>query len=192
MKLIVGLGNPGPEYDRTRHNVGFDALDRIARKFAPGEVARSKFQGVTIETMISNEKVMLLKPTTFMNRSGQSVLEAVNFYKLDPTQDLLVIVDDVALECGTIRIRESGSPGGHNGLADIQQKLGNSANYPRLRIGIDQSGQVPQKSYVLGKFRDEQLERLEPALVSSVDAAACWVKLGTQEAMNRFNRKNTG
>src|SRR5204862_6912409 len=100
MKLIVGLGNPGLEYDKTRHNVGFVALDHLARRFAPGAVARSKFQGATIDAAIGEEKVVLLKPLTFMNRSGQSVADAVGFFKIDPSADLLVIVDDVALPCG--------------------------------------------------------------------------------------------
>src|SRR5262245_61889448 len=133
MKLIVGLGNPGPEYDDTRHNVGFVVLDRLARRFAPGAIARSKFQGAVIETSLGDEKVLLLKPLTYMNRSGQSIAEAVGFYKIDSATDLLVLVDDTALPCGVIRVRGEGSAGGHNGLEDIEQKLGTS-QYPRLRI----------------------------------------------------------
>lgn len=190
MKLIVGLGNPGPEYDHTRHNVGFVALDRLARRFAPGAIARSKFQGATVEATIDEEKVVLLKPLTFMNRSGQSVSEAVNFYKIDPSQDLLVIVDDVALPCGTIRLRADGSAGGHNGLIDIEQKLGRNA-YARLRIGIDPPGQIPQKDYVLGRFREDQLPLVESAIEDAVDAASIWSAKGITEAMNRFNRKSS-
>src|SRR5690606_25557009 len=162
MKLIVGLGNPGPQYDQTRHNVGFLVLDRLAREHAPGTVARSRFSGVCIEARIENESVLLLKPTTFMNRSGQAVAEAIRLDKLQPADDLLVVVDDIALSCGVIRLRPEGSAGGHNGLADIEQKLG-SAQYARLRVGIDGPGQVPQKDYVLGRFRPDQLERLETA-----------------------------
>ncbi len=193
MKLIVGLGNPGPEYDRTRHNVGFDVLDRLARRYVDPNVsgaAKSRFQGVALEAEIGTERALLLKPLTFMNRSGQSVAEAVRFYKLDAAADLLVIVDDLALGCGVIRLRNEGSAGGHNGLADIEQKLG-TAQYARLRIGIDPPNAIPQKSYVLGKFRPDQLERLEPALAESVDAAACWTMNGITETMNRFNRRNT-
>lgn len=190
MKLIVGLGNPGPEYDNTRHNVGFVVLDRLARRYAspPGAVARSKFHGAVLDAEIDGEKVMLLKPLTYMNRSGQAVAEAASFYKLDPAKDLLVIVDDVALPCGSIRLRPEGSAGGHNGLLDIEQKLGTTA-YPRLRIGIDSRGQIPQKEYVLGRFRPDQLEAIEPALEDAVAAAACWATRGIEEAMNRFNRK---
>jgi PTH1 family peptidyl-tRNA hydrolase len=191
MKLIVGLGNPGPEYDNTRHNVGFVVLDRLARRHAPphgGSTAKAKFHGSLLEGSIDDEKVLLLKPLTFMNRSGLAVSEAVSFYKIDVANDLLVIVDDVALPCGSIRLRSEGSAGGHNGLGDIEQKLGTS-NYCRLRIGIDQPGQIPQKDYVLGRFRPDQQQALEPALEESVKAAECWSDRGINEAMNRFNTR---
>jgi len=188
MKLIVGLGNPGLQYDNTRHNVGFVVLDRVARRYAPGAIARSKFQGATIDAGIDDEKVILLKPLTYMNHSGQSVAEAAAFYKLDPTTDLLVLVDDVALPCGSIRLRADGSAGGHNGLADIEQRLATNA-YARLRIGIDLPGQIPQKDYVLGRFRPDQIELVESACNEAVDAAVCWCGHGITEAMNRFNRK---
>lgn len=190
MKLIVGLGNPGDEYVDTRHNVGFDVLDRLARRFAPGEVARAKFQGALVEAMIESERVLLLKPTTYMNRSGLAVAEAVRFYKLEPAEQVLVLVDDVALACGVIRLRPSGGAGGHNGLADIEQKLG-TGEYARLRIGIDPPGQIPQKSYVLGRFRPDQREALEPALEDAVRAAVSWVAKGALETMNEFNRRQS-
>jgi PTH1 family peptidyl-tRNA hydrolase len=188
VKLIVGLGNPGPEYLGTRHNVGFEALDRVARRHAPGAVARAKFSGAMIEADIEGERALLLKPLTYMNRSGQPVADAARFFKIDTTSDLLIIVDDVALECGTIRLRPEGSAGGHNGLADVEMKLGTS-QYCRLRIGIDGPGQIPQKEYVLGRFRPDQLSRLEPALDAAADAAVCWALTGITESMNRFNRK---
>lgn len=189
MKLIVGLGNPGPEYEGTRHNVGFAVLDRLARRHAPGAIARARFQGATIDTSIGEEKILLLKPLTYMNRSGPSVAEAVGFYKLQPRQDVLVIVDDVALPCGSIRIRGDGSAGGHNGLADVEQKLGTS-DYPRMRIGIDPPGQIPQKDYVLGRFRSDQQTLVEHSLEDAVEAAVCWTQRGLNEAMNRFNRRS--
>lgn len=188
MKLIVGLGNPGAEYVGTRHNVGFEALDRLARRHSPGAIARSRFAGAMIEADIDEQRALLLKPLSYMNRSGQSVAEAVRFYKIDPSLDLLVLVDDVALECGTIRLRAEGSAGGHNGLADVEMKLGTSA-YARMRIGIDAPGQVAQKEYVLGRFRPDQRERIEPALDAAAEAAACWAVFGINDAMNRFNRK---
>jgi len=190
MKLIVGLGNPGPEYDRTRHNVGFVVLDRLARRHAPGTIARSKFQGATIDAAIGDEKVVLLKPLTFMNRSGQSITEAVSFYKIDIMHELLVIVDDLALPCGAIRVRGEGSAGGHNGLADVEQKLA-TRMYPRIRIGIDSRGQIPQKDYVLGRFTPEQQSLVETALEEAVQAAETWCTKGLTEAMNRFNRKTS-
>jgi len=193
MKLIVGLGNPGPEYDHTRHNVGFVVLDRLARRHATphnGSVAKARFHGSLLEGQIDGERVLLLKPLTFMNRSGLSIGEAVSFYKIDAATDLLVIVDDVALSCGSIRLRADGSAGGHNGLADVEQKLGTST-YARLRIGIDQPGQIPQKDYVLGRFRPDQQAALEPALEEAVQAAECWSTRGINEAMNRFNARKT-
>jgi PTH1 family peptidyl-tRNA hydrolase len=188
MKLVVGLGNPGPQYDKTRHNVGFVVLDSLARRYAPGEVAKSRFHGATVEGIIDGEKVLLLKPLCYMNRSGMAVAEAVRFYKLDPAEQLLVVVDDLALPCGVIRLRGEGGAGGHNGLSDIQQKLGSDI-YPRLRIGIDRDTSIPQADYVLGRFRPDQLELIEPAFDEAAEAAACWVSSGLSEAMNRYNRK---
>lgn len=190
MKLIVGLGNPGTQYERTRHNVGFDVIDRIARRYMPAEIAKSRFHGLLLDGSIDGERAMLLKPTTYMNRSGTAVSEAVTFYKLDPAEALLIIVDDVALPCGTIRIRTSGGAGGHNGLGDIERRIG-TQQYARLRIGIDPPGDAPQKDYVLGRFSPEQQERIAPALDDAVDACVCWIKHGAVEAMNRFNRRET-
>lgn len=189
MKLIVGLGNPGREHERTRHNVGYDVLDRLARRYAPGEIARARFHGVLLEGRIDGERVLMLKPTTYMNRSGQAAAEAVGFYKLDPAADLLVIVDDIALPCGMIRLRGDGGPGGHNGLEDVERRLGTST-YARLRVGIDAPGEIPQREYVLGRFRPDQLAAVEPALEDAADAAACWALRGLLEAMNRYNRRN--
>ena len=191
MKLIVGLGNPGQQHEHTRHNVGFVVLDRLARRYASGEIARSKFHGAALDAQINGQRVLLLRPTTFMNRSGQSVAEASQFYKLDPESSLLVVVDDIALTCGMIRLRSEGGAGGHNGLADIEQKLA-TQEYSRLRIGIDAPGDIDQANYVLGRFRPDQQELVEPALEAAVDAAVCWALHGIDEAMNRFNHRNTG
>ncbi len=189
MKLIVGLGNPGREHQGTRHNVGFDVLDRLARRHAPGEVARARFHGALVEATIGEERVLLLKPTTYMNLSGQAVAEASGFHKLEPARDLLVLVDDVALPCGMIRLRGDGGPGGHNGLEDVERRLGTDG-YARLRIGIDAPGNIPQRDYVLGRFRPDQLQALEPALEEAAEASACWATRGILEAMNLYNRKN--
>ena len=191
MKLIVGLGNPGSEYEKTRHNVGFLVLDHLARRHAPGAVARSKFHAAAVDADINGERALLLKPTTYMNNSGLCVSEAVRFYKVDIASDLLILVDDVALPCGSIRLRPDGGTGGHNGLADISEKL-TTDEYGRLRIGIDEPGQIPQKDYVLGRFRPDQQELINPALAEAADAAACWANHDINEAMNRFNRRHTG
>lgn len=196
MKLIVGLGNPGAEYAKTRHNAGFMALDRLARRHAPSEIARSRFGGLAVEARIPagsgrhDERVLLLKPMTYMNRSGNAVAEAARFYKLDPAADLLVLVDDTALECGRIRVRAQGSDGGHNGLADIQQKLG-TTEYARCRIGVDARGMADQVGHVLGRFSPDQAERLEPALERAADAAEVWAQEGIDAAMNKFNVRPT-
>jgi len=190
MKLIVGLGNPGPAYDRTRHNVGFEVVDRLARRHVDPQrsTAKARFSGLLLEAEIGTERVLLLKPTTFMNRSGQCVAEAVRFHKLDPATELLVVVDDLALPCGSIRLRPDGGAGGHNGLADIGEKLG-GFQWPRVRIGIDPPGSIPQADYVLGRFRPDQQIAVEQSLEESVAACACWATEGLEVAMNRFNRR---
>jgi PTH1 family peptidyl-tRNA hydrolase len=185
MKLVVGIGNPGPEYEKTRHNVGFNVLDRVARRLAPGETARARFKGAAIESDVDGQKVMLLKPATFVNLTGEAVGEAIRFYKLS-TDDLLVIVDDTALPCGRVRIRPGGGDGGHNGLRNITQHLGH-ADWCRLRIGIDDPGDIPLKNYVLGRFRSEQLDIVEDALDRAADATECWLRRGLDAAMNTYN-----
>ena len=149
MKLIVGLGNPGPEYERTRHNVGFVALDRFARRFSDPATGspRARFSGLLIESEIEGEKVLLLKPTTFMNLSGTSVAEAMRFYKLKAEEDLMVLVDDIALPCGAIRLRGDGGDGGHNGLSDIGTRLGRNV------IGADQVWLSDLGNYLAGLRR---------------------------------------
>lgn len=191
MKLITGLGNPGPEYDGSRHNVGFEVLDAIARRAAPGEIARARFHGAVIEGRTEEgDKLVLLKPTTYMNRAGLSVREAVSFYKLDPAADLLVIVDDLALPCGAIRLRPAGGSGGHNGLIDIERRLGDDT-WARLRIGIDPAGEIPGRSYVLGRFRPDQRELVEPAITRAAEAALVWAREGLETAMNRYNQRQS-
>jgi PTH1 family peptidyl-tRNA hydrolase len=187
MKLIVGLGNPGSKYDKTRHNAGFMVVDRLAEKHGGGAPARARFNALCTEVKVGGEAALLLKPTTYMNLSGRSVAEAVGFYKLVPSRDLLVVVDDVAIPSGTIRIRPSGGAGGHNGLTDIQRALGSDA-YPRLRVGIDASPEfMDQADYVLGRFTDEQWTLVKPALDKAADACEVFIKDGLDAAMNRFN-----
>lgn len=192
MKLIVGLGNPGAEYTRTRHNAGFMVIDRLAGKHAPGAPAKSRFFAATYDAAIGGEKCVLIKPTTYMNRSGQSVAEAVRFYKADPIQDLLVVVDDLYLPVGTIRVRPGGGTGGHNGLASIRELLGTD-DYSRLRIGVGvrPNGGKPavmdQADFVLSRFGEEDEAELGPALTRAVEAAECFMTRGLQVVLNTYN-----
>lgn len=194
MKLIVGLGNPGPQYEKTRHNAGFLVIDRLADRRARGAVARSRFQSLTLDASVpappaEDEKVLLMKPLTYMNLSGQAVAEAVRFYKLMPERDVLVLVDDIYLPCGSLRLRPDGGAGGHNGLTSIERSLG-SDRYSRVRIGIDPPGIVNQADYVLGRFTPEQWTLTEPALARAAEAAELWAAKGIDAAMNRFNTKD--
>ncbi|MEX0774963.1 MAG: aminoacyl-tRNA hydrolase [Phycisphaeraceae bacterium] len=184
MKLIVGLGNPGTEYAQTRHNAGFMALDRLATRHGLTG-PRTRFHAGVLEGPIAGGKCLLMQPMTYMNRSGLAVGEAVAFHKLEP-RDLIIVVDDVALPCGRIRLRAEGSAGGHNGLSDVQRALGSTA-YPRLRIGIDAPDRIPQHDYVLGRFTVVQLEQLKPALDAACDAIECWIKDGIDKAMTLYN-----
>jgi peptidyl-tRNA hydrolase, PTH1 family len=192
VKLLVGLGNPGPRYERTRHNAGYLVVDRLASRHAPGQTPKGRFQSAVVEARIGGTPCLLMKPGTFMNRSGQAVGEAVRFHKADPAADLLVIVDDVALPCGSIRVRPGGGAGGHNGLSDIQRALGTDA-YARLRIGIDAAPPfMDQADYVLGRFSEDQWAAVEPSLERAADAAEAFVAEGVDAAMNRFNTRAPG
>ncbi|GJM18685.1 MAG: peptidyl-tRNA hydrolase [Phycisphaeraceae bacterium] len=189
MKLVVGLGNPGAEYERTRHNAGWLVVDALARRHAPGAIARSRFNAATLDASFAGEKALLMKPLTFMNRSGQSVGEAVRFFKLEPAEDVLVLVDDVALPVGHVRVRGSGGTGGHNGLADIDRVLG-GASYPRVRIGV---GAVPrlmnQADWVLSRFMSEEKADVEQGVSLAADAVECCLARGVTAAMNEFNKR---
>lgn len=192
MKLIVGLGNPGSQYARTRHNAGFQAADRLCAKVAPGAIPKARFSAVATDLTIGAEKCLVLKPTTYMNRSGQAVAEALNFYKLDPASDLLVIVDDLYLPCGAVRLRPGGGTGGHNGLEDIQRALGRD-DYARLRLGVGllpSGGKPPlidQADFVLSRFNAEEETLLDAAVKKAADGAEAWASLGLSAAMNRVN-----
>jgi peptidyl-tRNA hydrolase, PTH1 family len=198
MRLVVGLGNPGSEFVATRHNIGWEALDKLAARLGWisrtdefNRIAKSKFEGLALDGSLSihsggTEKLLLLKPTTFMNDSGRSVQAAMAFYQLSPPE-LMVVLDDLALPCGKIRIRPGGSSGGHNGLKDIQRALGTD-DYPRLRIGIDAPPpRVPGRDYVLGRFTEEQRKAVEPAVDRAAQAILRWIENGIEPAMNLFN-----
>ncbi len=185
MKLLVGLGNPGSAYEGTRHNVGFDVLEILARR-AGSPSRRQRFQGDTAQAVIRGCPVLLLWPLTWMNLSGSSVLAARDFFKIEHS-DILVICDDFNLGSGTIRMRPSGSAGGQNGLADILRRLGGQ-DVPRLRVGI---GPVPPgwkpADFVLGRFSKAERDAAAPVAERAADAAEDWVAVGIQAAMNRYN-----
>jgi PTH1 family peptidyl-tRNA hydrolase len=199
MKLVVGLGNPGREYAGTRHNVGFEVVDRLAEKLGwvgQGDfdrLARRKFDGLMVDGVVARtsaggepERLVLLKPTTYMNLSGRAVQSAMGFYQLKPA-DLLVVLDDLALPCGKLRLRPGGSDGGHNGLRDIQRALATN-QYPRLRMGIDAPPPpIAGKDYVLGRFSPDQRKLIDPAIDRAAGAIVTWVDKGLNAAMNQFN-----
>lgn len=182
--LIVGLGNPGTEYADTRHNTGFMVLDAFAK--ASNIVFEDKRYGFVAETSIKGRKVFLLKPTTFMNLSGNAVRYWLNKENIDQSR-LLVISDDVAIPLGQFRLKANGSNGGHNGLGHIQQLIGQ--NYPRLRMGIGNDyPQGQQINYVLGKYSDDDLRQLQPAIDFGVEIIRSFVFAGIDTTMNLYNK----
>lgn len=185
MKLVVGLGNPERKYQGTRHNVGFVVAAELAHRWSGGR-PRASFHGEVVEITIRGQKVLLLCPTTYMNRSGLSVQSALAFYKLE-FEELLVVCDDLNLPLGRLRARPAGSSGGQKGLADIARRLG-SSDFPRLRIGI---GQPPENwdaaDYVLGKFTKAEQQEIDLAVQQAADAVAVWATEGIETCMNQFN-----
>jgi len=186
MKLIVGLGNPGSQYRRSRHNLGFEVVNLLEQQWSI-DVNRRKFQGRFGGGMVGGQQIVLLKPETFMNRSGGSVVEAVAFYKL-ALNDMLVVSDDMDLELGQLRLRPAGSAGGHNGLKDIIARLGND-EFARLRIGIGTATRESAVNHVLGSFSPEETPAVEAACRRAAEAVVCWAQFGIEQAMNRYNQK---
>ncbi len=184
IKMVVGLGNPGDEYVDTRHNAGFRVIDLLSCALKI-DVRKKKFGACFGQGEFADKKLILLKPWRFMNRSGQVVATAVGFYKLE-LGDLLVVTDDMALPPGRIRIRAEGSAGGHNGLADVIEKLG-TESIGRLRVGIGQSGEESAEDYVLDKPTEQEKPLLDEAIERAQEAVLCWVEYGIEAAMNKFN-----
>lgn len=197
MKLIVGLGNPGSEYANTRHNAGFMLVDKLAMRHNLSG-AKHKFHAgildgeLLVGNPLSPHRCILMQPTTYMNRSGLAVGEAAAFYKLQPA-DILVLVDDLALDVGTIRLRGEGSAGGQNGLADIERALG-TKKYPRLRIGIGPNAingnKIPQKDFVLSRFTEDQRAQLDHAMDKGVKCIESWLTEGLDKTMSVYNAKS--
>ena len=183
MKLIVGLGNPGQKYAGTRHNVGFDVVDVLAARWQIGFDVE-KFHAHFAMGEVVAERVILLKPTTLMNRSGRAVLAAGRFYKLE-LQDLLVVADDMALPLGRLRMRSGGSAGSHKGLQSVIDRMG-TPQWCRLRVGLGDPLGDPA-SWVLGKFGPEDEAVMEQARQRGADAVQCWIRHGVEQTMNRFN-----
>lgn len=186
MKLIVGLGNPGKEYENTRHNAGFRVMDAIAEA-CNAEITQKKFKALIAMTRIAGEQVLLMKPQTYMNLSGEALIEAVNFYRID-TKDLLVIYDDMDMPVGKIRLREKGSAGGQNGMKNIIAHL-HTQEFARIRVGIGKDARIPTVDWVLGKIRKEEQEDFQKAVENARDAAIYSLTHTFTDTMSRYNKR---
>lgn len=188
MYLIVGLGNFGKEYDNTRHNIGFAVIDKLAEQENIA-VTEKKFKGMIGKGIVAGQKCVLIKPLTYMNLSGECIREAMDFYKIDETAELIVISDDISLDVGKLRIRKKGSAGGHNGLKNIILHLGHDS-FNRIRVGV---GEKPKNwdlaDYVLGHFSGEEKKMMEQAAERAADAIRTMITEGPDTAMNMYNGK---
>ncbi len=183
MYLIVGLGNPEEDYSNTRHNMGFNTINKISKEYDI-EVNKKKFKGLYGTGMIEGKKVILLKPQTFMNLSGESVKEVVDFYKIEHN-DIIVIYDDMDVDLGTIKIRKKGGPGSHNGMKSVVQYLG--TDFARIRVGIGKPEDEDFIRYVIGPIPEEEKEMLDKSTTTAKDAVVEIIKSGVDNAMNKFN-----
>lgn len=184
MKLIVGLGNPGKEYQNTRHNIGFMCINKLSEYFKV-DLDSNKFDGKYTLFTYNNEKIILLEPGKYMNLSGEVIRDFVKFYKID-IKDILVICDDLDTEVGTYRLRYKGSSGGHNGLKNIELHLGNN-KYKRIKIGISNNKNIDTKDYVLGKFTNEELKLINPIIDKIPNIIEDYLKLPFDNVMNKYN-----
>lgn len=186
LKMIAGLGNPGSEYAHTRHNMGFEVVDRLAEKYRI-RPDRSKFNALFGKGVIDGSDVILVKPLTYMNASGEAVGPLLRFFKLDPA-DLLVIHDDMDLQMGRIRLRHKGSSGGHNGIKSLIRQLG-TEDFARIKVGVGHPERTQEAvvNYVLGRFSKDEQKIMEDAFERASDAATAWLSLPFSEVMNRFN-----
>ena len=184
MKLIVGLGNPGREYNNTRHNVGFMCVDEIAQHFNTS-FDSNKFNGKYAEFNYNGEKVMLLKPQKYMNLSGEVIREFVNYFKID-VENVLIICDDLDTSIGTYRLRYKGSSGGHNGLKNIELNL-STKEYKRIKVGISNDKRIDTKDYVLGKFNKEEIKLINPIIEKMPNIIEDFLTLPFDNVMNKYN-----
>jgi PTH1 family peptidyl-tRNA hydrolase len=189
MKIVVGLGNPGPNYERTRHNVGFRVIDELSQRLAAGK-PRLRFDAAVAEGSLGSEKILLAAPRTYMNESGRSVRQLVDFFGL-PLVDLLVVCDDFNLELARLRMRAGGSAGGQKGLADIIRKLA-TEEFQRLRIGIGRPPeQMDAADFVLSKFKRGEQKSMDEAILRAAEGVELWIRSGIGPAMNRINATST-
>lgn len=190
MFIIAGLGNPGKDYKNTRHNIGFDVIDVIAQKYNIS-VIEKKHRAIIGKGVINGYKVILVKPQTYMNLSGESIREIMDYYKVDPTEELIVISDDISLNPGNIRIRKKGSAGGHNGLKSIIQHLGTD-QFMRVKMGVgEKPGDYDLADYVLGHFTADERKVMDEAAKTAEEAICLMLQGDAEAAMNRFNTKST-
>lgn len=186
MKLIVGLGNPGKEYEKTRHNIGFMTIDKYADKLGVS-ITKEKYNGLYAETIINSEKVILLKPQSYINLSGEVIRRFIDFYKIN-IEDILIIHDDLDLEVGTYRVKQHGSSGGHNGLKNIELHLG-TQEYKRIKIGISNNKLMDTKDYVLGKLTKEEQEKIDEVKNVVMDILDDYFKITFDQLMAKYNHK---
>ncbi|MFV0467117.1 MAG: aminoacyl-tRNA hydrolase [Lachnospiraceae bacterium] len=188
MYLIAGLGNPTKQYEHTRHNVGFDAIDALAKRYGI-DVSEKKFHAVYGKGVMEGQKVILAKPMTYMNLSGDSLVQILNYYKIDAETEMIVLFDDISLAPGNIRIRKKGSAGGHNGIKSIISRIGTSV-FLRVKIGVgDKPKNYDLADYVLGRFSKEERVLVEDSIIDTENAVALMTKGETEQAMNLFNAR---
>lgn len=186
MKLVVGLGNPGREYENTRHNIGFQTIDKYANKLGVS-ITKAKFDGLYGEILINGEKVILLKPQSYINLSGEVIRSFVDFYKIS-IDDILIIHDDLDLAVGTYKLKQKGSSGGHNGLKNIELHLG-TQEYKRIKIGISNNKNIDTKDYVLGKLSKEETEKLDEVKNTVLEILDDYFKVSFSDLMAKYNHR---
>lgn len=186
MKLIAGLGNPDDKYKFTRHNIGFMVINYLAVQWGFDFKFESKFNAQVAKINHNGESLVMVKPFTYMNLSGNAIQPVMNFYKIPP-QDILIVYDDIDLHLEQMRFRAKGSAGGHNGIKSIINSLGGNQNFDRLKIGIGPQPPIPSEAFVLQNFTPEQLKEVKEVLKTSKEAIECWMENGLQAAQNKFN-----